>query len=289
MNANSEYTIGVDLGGTNVRAGLVKSGKIIKHAEALIPEGEKDSNNVIQCIFNTIQKVFTNEARGIGIGVPGLIDKKSGIIHSIVNIPSFNSIPLRNMMIEKFNLPVEINNDVNCFALGEKYFGAGKNFRNMVGLSLGTGMGVGIISGGILLEDANGGSGEFGEIPYLDANFEAYCSGQFFKRTLNNTGENSYKLAESGNEIALQAFEQLGMHIGKAIHIILLTLDPEAIILGGSVSQSKRFFNDAMMKEVHNFIFPNSLKNLHVDYSEAKHSPILGAAQLIINKQEKSN
>jgi glucokinase len=277
----SQPTIGIDLGGTNVRVGLIEKGKVIKHASAKIPQTATDKQKVLQCIIETIEKVIVPDVVGFGIGIPGLMDKKQGIIHAITNIPSFNSFPIKKTLSDYFNVPVFIDNDVNCFILGEKHNGAGKNFRNVVGLSLGTGMGVGIISGNQLLEDANGGSGEFGEVPYRDANLEAYCSGMFFKRSLNKTGDEVFKLAQQGNKDALEVFQQFGMHLGKAIHIILLALDPQAIIIGGSVALSKQYFNDAMMKEVANFVFKNSLKNLTIVYATEKYSPVLGAAKLI--------
>lgn len=280
INSDKSYTIGVDLGGTNVRAGLIKNGKVIKYSISKIPQSEADKKIVLKCIIDTINKIFIPHVKGIGIGIPGLFDKNSGTIHSIVNIPSFKEIPLQNILNEQFNVPIFIDNDVNCFALGEKFYGNGKNYRNIVGLSLGTGMGVGIISGNKLLEDANRGSGEFGEIPYLDSNLEAYCSGQFFKKTLNKTGEEIFQLAKNKNEEALIAFQQFGVHLGKAIKIILLTLDPEAITIGGSVSYSNEFFHKAMMNEIKDFTFKKSLINLQIIYTTEKYSPILGASIL---------
>ncbi len=279
---NAEYTIGVDLGGTNVRAGLIDNGKVIKHASSKIPQTETDEKQVLQCIIDTIHEVFVPNVTGIGIGIPGLFDQQANIVHSVVNIPSFNSVPLQRILSNRFNVPVFINNDVNCFALGEKYYGVGKKYKNMVGLSLGTGMGVGIISGNKLFEDANGGSGEFGEVPYLDANLEAYCSGQFFKRSLNKTGEEVYQLAKNGDKEALEAFKQFGKHLGNAIKIVLLTLDPEAIVIGGSVSLSNEFFHEHMIAEIQDFVFKKSVDRLQITYATEKFSPILGAAKLIV-------
>ncbi len=277
-----EYTIGVDLGGTNVRAGLIGNGKVVKHSSSKIPQTETDEKKVLQCIIDTIHEIFVPNVTGIGIGIPGLFDQQTNIVHSVVNIPSFNSVPLQQILSNQFNVPVFINNDVNCFALGEKHYGEGKNFKNMVGLSLGTGMGVGIISGNKLFEDANGGSGEFGEVPYLDANLEAYCSGQFFKRVFNKSGEELYQLAKNGNKEAIEAFRQFGSHLGNAIKIVLLTLDPEAIVIGGSVSLSNEFFHDAMIAEIQDFVFKKSVDKLQITYATEKYSPILGAAKLIV-------
>lgn len=273
--------IGIDLGGTNVRAGLVENGKVIKHASSRIPKSESDPKPVLECIVEVVNQVFTDKVKGIGLGVPGVMDKEEGIIRAITNIPSFTDIPIKQILNNEFKVPVFIDNDVNCFVLGEKFFGAGKQFRNVVGLSLGTGLGTGIITGNKLLEDANGGSGEFGEVPYLDANLEAYCSGQYFRDNLGITGEEAYKKADVGDEKVLNAYLEYGEHIGKAIHIILLAFDPQAVIIGGSAAHSKKFFHDAMMEEVNKFVFQNSVKKLTITYAEEPYSPILGASKLV--------
>lgn len=279
--SNSMQIIGIDLGGTNVRAGLVEDGKVVNHASSRVPKSDTDPKPVLDCIIEVVNKVFTPEVKGIGLGLPGVMDKKEGIIRAITNIPSFTDIPIKQILSDEFNVPVFIDNDVNCFVLGEKFFGAGKDFRNVVGLSLGTGMGTGIITGNQLLEDANGGSGEFGEVPYLNANLETYCSGQFFRDSLNITGEEAYEKATSGDEIVLNVFKEYGKHLGKAIHIILLAFDPQAIIIGGSAAHSKEFFHEAMMEEVNKFVFQNSVKKLTVKYAEEPYSPILGASKLV--------
>lgn len=273
--------IGVDLGGTNVRAGLVVDGKVVKHAASKVPEAKTDPEPIIQKIKEVIHEVFNDEVVGIGFGLPGVMDKKQGVIKEITNIPCFLNIPIKQILSSEFNVPVFIDNDVNCFVLGEKFYGAGIKFRNVVGLSLGTGMGTGIINANHLLEDANSGSGEFGEVPYLDANLEAYCSGAFFKRVLGMKGEEAFNQASAGNVEVLNAYKEFGMHLGKAIHIILLAFDPEAIIIGGSAAQSRQFFHDAMMEEVNRFVFSNSLKNLTISYAQEENSPILGASKLV--------
>jgi glucokinase len=279
---NYDYAIGVDLGGTNIRVGLVKGTELVKYASSKTPQGENVEKEVIDSIVNTIAEVFEEGVSGIGIGIPGLFDNTTGVIHSIVNIKSLTKVPIRDILLQHFGVPVFINNDVNCFALGEKYFGAGVKFDNLVGLSIGTGMGAGIITGGELLKDTNGGSGEFGEVPYLDSNFENYCSGQFFIDKYNISGEEMFKRATEGDKIAVKAFEELGVHLGKVIKLIVLAFDPQIIVLGGAVSKSNKFFHKAMIEEIRkNFSFQESINKLKIEYSQEKYSPILGATKLI--------
>lgn len=278
---NNTFLIGVDLGGTNVRAGLINNGKVIKYHKAGVPHSLNDPAPVIGAIIDTIKEVFIPEVIGIGIGVPGLIDKEKEYIHSVINIPSFKTIELKSILTQYFKVPTFIKNDVNCFALGEKYFGAGRPYRNMVGLSIGTGLGVGIISGNKLFEDANNGSGEFGEIPYLKSTFESYCSGQFFKNKLGVSGAKAFELAKNGNQTAFKAFKEMGSHLGKVLKIVILTLDPQAIIIGGSVARAKDYFHSSMIKELNTLVFKETLKKIDIKYAEQEHSPILGASKLI--------
>jgi glucokinase len=277
----NQTLIGVDLGGTNVRAGLIENGAIVNKSQYKIPQKEQDKEVVLGVIFKAIEDVYTSNVSGIGVGVPGLVDRKTGAIHGIQNIPSFDYIPLKEILEERFEVGVQIDNDANCFALGEKIFGKGRKFENLVGLSVGTGMGAGIINKGELIADSNCGAGEYGEIPYLDGVMEDYCSGKYFKNKASIAGEELLEKAKAGNKEALDIFNDYGYHLGKAIKVVMLTLDPEAIILGGSVSKSVNFFYDAMMAEVHRFVYPKTAQKLKIEVSELKDGPIFGAASLV--------
>lgn len=273
------YKLGVDLGGTNIRAGLVKNGELIKTSSNKIPQSN-DSDFVINTILKTIDQAFIPEVEFIGMGVPGLVDRKNNIIHSIINIPAFESVPMGELLSNKFDRPVKINNDANCFALGEKLFGKGKDYANMVGMALGTGLGVGIITSNKLIEDANCGSGEFGEIPYLNSKIEAYCSGQFFKNQYQSNGEEILEKAKQDYPKAIQAFKEFGFHLSQIVKIICLTIDPEIIVIGGSVAKSNKYFNKALMEGLNDFIYKKSIDELKIEYSDLSNAAILGAASL---------
>lgn len=281
MNNNIQaYNIGVDLGGTNVRAGLVSDGKIIKLKSAKIPQNAQDKNEVLRVIFDTINDVFIPEVASIGIGVPGLIDRENQAIHNIVNIPTFSYIPLGKLATEHYCRPVKLDNDANCFALGEKNFGKGIGYRNIVGVTIGTGLGAGIISGEKLFDDTHRGSGEFGEVPYLDKNIEAYCSGQFFINKYKIRGEELLEKAKNGDDKAQLIFKEFGYHLSKAIKIIQLTLDPQCIIIGGSVAKSNEFFHNSMLEGLQDFVYKDTIKQLKIAYSTLQNAAILGAASM---------
>ena len=280
--------IGVDLGGTNVQAARVNGSKIeqsfLQNISAMASE-----ETVLSEVIDSIEQVIDKDVSGIGIGIPGLVELESGIIYELNNIPSWKKVPLRAILQSKFNVPVSINNDANCFALGELYFGKGRNFKDMVGLIIGTGLGAGIIIGKKLYNGANCGAGEFGMLPYLDHNYEYYCSGQFFKNHYNKNGREMAIQAEQGNPEALAAFSEFGFHLGKAIMAIVYALDPEIIVFGGSVSKSFPYFKKTMWESLGKIEYQQVLKDLKIDVSDNVHIPVLGAAALAIESQKQEN
>ncbi|MDP4173065.1 MAG: ROK family protein [Bacteroidota bacterium] len=271
--------IGIDLGGTNVRAGI-SSGNILDKVLSRRIHNNGSIDEVLDDIFCLVDDLKNSDTEGIGIGVPSVVDVESGVVFDVQNIPSWKTVPLRSLMEKRYNIPVYINNDANCFATGEKYFGKAKGFNNFVGLIVGTGLGAGVILNGRLYSGTNCGAGEFGMIPYKDSIFESYCCGQFFKNKYEISGEEVSKLASEGDERALAIFNEFGEHLGNAIKTILYAVDPEAIILGGSVSKAFKFYKDSMWKSIESFAYSNSLKRLIIDVSELEQVAILGAAAL---------
>ena len=282
MITADDKIIGIDLGGTKVNVGLVQNNEIISSKKQKLPKNCKDEWEVLNLIINLTKEVIQNhKIAGIGVGVPSILDRKKGIIHEVQNIPTWKEIHLGAILEKEFNVPVSIDNDANCFALGEYQFGAGKGCSNFVGLTLGTGMGSGIITNGKLMGDANGGSGEFGMIPYLDGVLEDYCSGSFFKNSLKVDGEDMSILASNSNIEALKAYEQFGEHLGNAINIILFAVDPEMIIIGGSIAQSSMYFDKGLKKSLSIFAYKKTLENIEVRYSNTPNIAILGSDALI--------
>lgn len=286
------HIIGVDLGGTKIAAGKVIGPKVVEHHSALLgKEHLDDAQAVLDIVVNAIERLFTGEVKGIGVGVPSVVNRKLGIIYDVVNIPSWKEMPLKSILEEKFNVPAFIDNDANCFALGTRLYGKGQKYENFVGLAIGTGIGGGIISNGHLLPDANCGSGEFGEAPYLDKRYEDYCSGVFFQDTHNTNGKAVAERARSGDAAALKIFEDFGYHLGNAIKTIMCAVDPEAVIIGGSLAQAKDLYEEAMWKQVRTFTFTRSVEKLKIEFTQkTKDTPILGAAAVCLHSlQEKAD
>ena len=276
---NYTNTIGIDMGGTNIRGGLV-NGKELKNISSEKLNAKGEAIEVVQQLFNLTERLINDSVSSIGIGVPGLVDEERGIVFDVLNIPSWTELPLKHIMEERFGIPVLINNDANCFAVGEYYFGKGIEGDSMVGLTIGTGLGSGIILKGKLYSGKTCGAGEFGMIDYLDHYIEYYASGQFFKNVYGVDGEVIFEKARSGDATALKMYEELGAHLGNAIKTILYALEVDKIILGGSVRHALPFFEKCMWERLKTFAYKRTIDNLKIEVSELENSGILGAAAL---------
>ena len=281
---STKNLIGVDLGGTSIRAGRISDNKLVHHAKVSTPSNGT-VEEVIEQIISVIDQCIDSSTTSIGVGVPSVVDVDRGIVYDVVNIPSWKVVPLKELLEIHYQMPVFINNDANCFVVGEKYFGKARQYKNIVGVTLGTGLGCGLIFNGKLYEGSNCGAGEFGNVPYLSHNIEYYCSGQFFTDEKKISAIEVSNLAKKGDLNSLKMFEEYGFHLGVALKSILYAYDPEVIILGGSVSQSFEFFKDSMFHALQDFAFSNVLANLKIDVSTLENSAIFGAAALPIIKK----
>jgi len=287
--AENGSLIGVDLGGTKVAAGRIDGIQLSKIVHRLIPAQSKYANDIIDVLKEVISELINEDVLGIGIGIPGLVDRELGIVYDIQNIPSWKEVPLREILEDYFHLPVYIDNDANCFALGESRFGKGIGEDDFVGITLGTGMGSGIIKNGFLIEDAHCGSGEFGNIPYLDSIYEDYCSGKFFVKKYNFSGEELAEAAGSNDIAGVKAYKEFGRHLGNAIKTIKLAVDPKLVIIGGSVAKSSKHFKDSMWKEILDFPFPRAISDFEVIFSNTDNIAVIGAASLYLNRTHQKN
>lgn len=277
-----EVIVGVDLGGTNVRAAAVRDGKIVARAVRRI-SGKAAEEVVLGQIFETIDEVIAGEVSGIGIGVPSVVDVERGIVYAVENIPAWREVPLKDKLESRYGCAACVNNDANAFALGELHFGKGRGYRNMVGLTIGTGLGAGIIIDGRLYGGPNCGAGEIGSIPYRDATVEHYAAGQFFQHEAGVGGDVVFERAQRGDAGAVRLFHAFGLELGHAILTILYAYDPELIVLGGSIARAFPFFEGGMRERLKSFAYQHALKRLVIACSENEDVAILGAAALYID------
>lgn len=277
--------IGIDLGGTNVRAGIVQGNALQRIVSRKI-NAAVSAEEVLQQLITITNELIDDSVGSIGVGVPGLVDATEEMVYDVVNIPAWKQVPLQRWLQDHYKLPVIVNNDANCFALGEYYFGKGRGCHAMIGLTIGTGLGSGLILNKKLYAGRNGGAGEFGMMDYLDQCYEYYASGRFFRNVYGTEGESVFKNAAEGNETALKMYEAFGTHLGNAIKAIMYAVDVEKIILGGSVRHAFPFFEKSMWQQLQTFAYTQALNHLKIEVSELENSGVLGAAALFDDLNE---
>ncbi len=262
-----------------MRVGRIEAGTIVAHASRATPS-KASADIVLEELCSVISEVFTPQTAAIGIGVPSVVDVERGIVYTVENIPSWQEVPLKDLLEQRFGVPVYVNNDANCFAVGEFHYGHGRGFRHMVGMTLGTGLGAGVILNGHLYSGANCGSGELGSIPYRGKTFEYYASGQVFPRDHGQNGAIIHARAIKGDPEALKILSDFGEDFGQVMMTTLYAFDPEVVVLGGSVAKAFPFFEKSMHKVLSDFAYQRALQRLIVRVSEEPQIAILGAAAL---------
>ena len=269
--------IAVDFGGTSIRAALVEERRIIRISsrDTLAKEGVK---TVLRQLTDAINEAKNNEKiRGIGVGCPGPL--LNGVIKNPPNLP-FRNFDLRKFLKNKYKVRVEIENDAKCAALAELNFGIKK--KNFIVLTLGTGIGGGIIINGELYK-GEGYGGELGHIIIQDGkDLEYWASGTKIKKDAKKIFGQGYlatELKKMNNKKAEKILEDAAVNLGKGIGSLVNVFDPEVVVLiGGLKGGGKKYF-ERVKKEAKNYsILP---KNIDIRWSKLEHAGVLGASLLL--------
>jgi len=277
--------IGVDLGGTKIRAVLTDDSGNFLARTGLPTEASAGQEQVIDNIVLAVNTVMENadssQVVGLGIGAPGPLNPRSGVVYSPPNLPGWNNVPLRNILENRLGLPVFLGNDANLAALGEYTFGAGKDYRYLVYMTVSTGIGGGIIEDGRILDGAKGAAGEIGHMtieafgPRCNCGnlgcLEVLASGTAIRRRaieMLQTGRKSLLLELSGGKLenitsemvelaarqqdsaALELLEQTAVYLGVGVTNILHLFNPEIVVIGGGVSRIGDLIITPMLAEV---------------------------------------
>lgn len=276
--------IALDIGGTNINAGKIIDGKVIRSCKFPF-SAHQGLEEIMQFICNCIDTVRSPIFEGIAIGVPCIVN--NGTVFNAVNIPAWKNYDLQDALEQRFNVPVYINNDVNCFAQGAYLFRKNENITNMSAICLGTGIGAGFIIERKLYTGNNCSAGEIGSIEYLTGTFDDYCSGSFFSNHYGISGEALAEKARKGDQKAKDAFIVFGKNLAKAIIFLLLTVDTQLIVLGGSVAHSFDLFIDTVWDELTYCSNQNIITNLKIEKNTAKNCALIGAAFLFLAEKNR--
>ena len=323
--------IGIDIGGTNTKTVLVsEDGKVLSSRQnpTLAATGESPISIENISVNNLKDFLDSDETKsalsgvsadiaGIGIGVAGIIDRQKGEVIQSPNISNLNGVPLRARFEKEFNLPVVVENDANAYAYGEKWVGAGKDLDNFVLLTLGTGLGGGIIYKGSLYE----GPVEIGHMTIVPSGryctcgsygcLESYASGRaIVERVISSlekgadsmltercngnfykvTSELIYNTALDGDSLSREVFREAGQFLGIGIANLINILGLEAVIIGGGLIGAWDMFVEELKKEAMKRAFKPLTANIQILKSSLEENAgSIGAAGFLLKKTLSSN
>lgn len=267
---NKRFIIGIDLGGTNLKVALLDLNYRIKDKEILSTRSFLEKDQLISGIVHAVNRFIKYndlskaQILGVGLGLPGPVDAKQGIVHFFPNIPGWKEVRLREILIKKLGLPVFLDNDAKLMTLAEHKLGAAAGFNNVLCMTLGTGIGGGLIINGKLYRGSNNAAGEVGHVPINEKGASCNCGAQgcleayvgnrkiglqarkLFKR--NITLEKLSELAARHNKIALDVWRKTGGHLGFALAGVVNLLNLDAIVIGGGVAKAGPVLFDNITK-----------------------------------------
>ncbi|MCD6232696.1 ROK family protein [Candidatus Aerophobetes bacterium] len=326
MKVTSLYIMGIDLGGTNIVSLLInKKGEIITRdkRKALAEEGkEKTISQIVESAKAVIEKgrnkgISFQSILGIGIGSPGPLNTKEGIIYFAPNLPGWKNVPLKNILEKKLNIPVFLENDANAAALGEWWIGAGRDVNNLVLFTLGTGIGGGIIINGEVLHGFRDTAAEIGHMIIHEEGLlcncgtkgclEAYASATgVVRRTIsalkkgaksiltemvNNhlkeiTCKMVYQAAKKGDKLCKWITEETGRYLGIGIANMVNILNPEMIILAGGMIEAKDLLFNPVIKYAQKYALKASIEKVKIVPAHlGDNAGAIGAAATVLKRK----
>ncbi len=287
-----KQVIGIDLGGTAIKLGrFLPDGNC---TEALnIPTPQPATPQAVVAAIASAVSQLNREGNvlALGVGTPGPADAAGRIAKVAINLAGWRDVPLADWLEERTNLPTAIANDANCAGLGEAWLGAGRRFRNLILLTLGTGVGGAIILDGKLFTGHRGAAAELGLItldpeghPCNSGNcgsLEQHVSVQAIRRRMGKEPAELGALAQMGDAAALAFWRDYGRLLGIGLTSLIYVLTPEAVIIGGGVSASSQFFFPAAWEEIEKRVLDTSRVDLQLLTAQlGNQAGMVGAAKL---------
>lgn len=273
-----KFIIGIDLGGTNLKCALLDSNLRIKARSCFSTKSFTNKAKLIQGITDSINnfiadhKLLRSEIMGVGLGVPGPVDATKGIVHFLPNIPGWKEVSLKKILEEKIKLPVFIDNDAKLMTLAEHQAGAAKHYKNVLCMTLGTGVGGGLIINDALYRGPDNAAGEVGHFPLnphgplcgcgAHGCLEAYVGNNRILKVARKvfgaeiTLEKVSALAAGNNRAAIKFWSQVAAHLGVALSGVINLLNLDLIVIGGGVANA----GDVLFKQIRKVIQSQAMR-----------------------------
>jgi glucokinase len=301
---SQKFIIGIDLGGTNLKIALLDLKFSIKHRESLNTRKFSDRAELIAAIVSAVSRIINNFALnkndilGVGLGLPGPVDHDKGIVHFFPNIPGWKEVCLRDLLQKRLGMKVSIDNDAKLMALAEYRKGKARRFKNVLCITLGTGVGGSIILNGKLYRGTNNAAGEIGHLPINECGPDCNCGGRacleayignnrikeagrrMFRREISP--EELSELAKSGNAAAKKIWDDVGSRLGLALAGMVNVLNLDAVIIGGGIANAGKFLFDKVNKTIHERSMTVQARQVEVFKAElGNEAGMIGAAMLV--------
>ncbi|MRX72815.1 ROK family protein [Bacillus lacus] len=295
-------TIGIDLGGTNLRVGAVTSGGEVLEVHSTETHPEKGPEYALQQIVERVTLIREkHDIAGIGVGSPGPLDLKNGVIIEPPILPGWRNIPFRSMIEEAIGLPVVLDNDANAAALAEALIGAGREAGSVFYITISTGIGAGLVLDGRLIRGAQGNTGEIGNMiidpsgkaaPGINkGSLEALASGTAIgllgkERLGIDTGSKGvFQLAENGNSEAMKIVDESISYLAIGIANLVHTINPEIFVLGGGVMKSEHLILEPLIARTKDLVYPSLTDTINIESAAlGQQAGLIGAALLPLEK-----
>jgi glucokinase len=301
--------IGIDFGGTSIKSAVVQDGAILQRGEVIDTLKHAGSVTLIEALFDVVAALRHGhpEVSGIGVGLPGFVNSASGIVHDLSNVPGWTEVPLLRMLRERTGLKAAIENDANAMAYAEFKHGAAKGAQNAVCITLGTGVGCGLVLERRLYRGSRFAGGELGHtsidfngqrgVHETPGDLEVYVGNkQIAARAARLyaaagkarlveecTPADLQKLAEAGDKIAIGLWEQVGTEIGAALVNAVWLLNPDVIVIGGGVAKAGAVLFDPIRRTIRDRVTELFHEELRIVAAElGNDAGIIGCAELAL-------
>ncbi len=308
-----KYYIGIDLGGTSIKLGIVdKNGDIVAKYEAPTPHAKYEET--IELFVKMIEQtgIEKDQMLGVGIGVPGFVNIEDGSIDELVNV-GWKNVHLKNDLEKKVGLPVFVDNDANLAALGEMWKGAGNGLTDLVCITIGTGVGAGVIINEKIYHGKNAMAGEVGHItinPHseircncgkngcLETEVSATAMVNFNQRAIEGgketllpieaTTKDIFEAAQKGDSLAIEIIDNTANYLGLALSQIATVLAPERIVIGGGVSKAGELLLRPTMQYFKRYSTEKIAEQTEIVLAELENDAgIVGASRLVADQMAK--
>lgn len=311
--------IGIDLGGTTVKFAILTSEGDIQQKWSLITDTTENGSRIVPAIVESINEqlekyqLTPDDFIGIGMGSPGTVDRKAGTVIGAYNLNWKTSQPVKKIIEEGTGIPFAIDNDANVAALGERWKGAGANEEDVVFITLGTGVGGGIIAGGRLIHGVAGAAGELGHITVNPEGYDCTCGKKGCLETVASatgvvrlardfsedyagesqlkyniddgqliTAKDVFDFAKDNDKLAVRVVEKVAYFLGLACASVANTLNPSTIVIGGGVSNAGVFLVDQIKVYFDKFTYPTIRETTKIRLAQlGNNAGVVGASSLI--------